>query len=227
MNNCDCIIPFYNEATRPLYVVGVLLKTKFISKIIVIDDGSSDNRTYLELKNKFPQIKVIRLENNQGKAQAIKEGLKFVTSEYVLLIDGDLTNLISAEIEIVINEITSNQNIDMVIFRRVDDKTVVLSRFLRHDIIFSGQRILKTNELKEILNNQVIGYNLEAVINSYMIKYNKEVFWMPLSVHNLFKNEKWGLKKGFFEIGIPAFIGFMSSSDIIYQTLFFCRKKLV
>ena len=44
-NICDCIIPFYNEGSRAVHVVGSVLKVKNLSKIIVVDDGSADRRT--------------------------------------------------------------------------------------------------------------------------------------------------------------------------------------
>lgn len=222
---CDCIIPFYNEGLRPLYVVKSLLKVKSISKIIVVDDGSASNKTYLQLKTQFPSIIVIRLEKNSGKANAVKHGLKHVNSDYVFLIDGDISNIITAEIENVINTITSYLEIDMILLRRVADKTVVFSRFIRHDIIFSGQRILRTKDLIQVLKNKVYGYNLESAVNSYMIENNKHVYWMPSTIHNLFKHEKWGIQEGFFQKGILGFVKFMCSRDIFYQTFFFCRTQ--
>lgn len=221
----SCIIPFYNEELRPVKVVESILKVKGISKIIVVDDGSSDDRAYSEIKSKFPQVISIRLQANKGKAYAIKEGLKYPISDYILLMDGDLTNIKPEEIEKAIIKISNNHEIDMIIFRRVEDKTVIVSHWIRHDIIFSGQRILRRSDLENIMSNEITGYNLESAINSYMIKDHKKVYWMPLSVHNLFKQEKWGYSHGILKVGIPAFIGFMSSPDFFYQTLFFCREE--
>lgn len=221
----SCIIPFYNEELRPVKVVESIVKVKGISKIIVVDDGSIDNRAYLEIKSRFPQVISIRLKTNNGKANAINEGLKYATSDYILLMDGDLTNIKPEEIEKAIVKISNNNEIDMIIFRRVEDKTVIVSHWIRHDVIFSGQRILKRNDLKNVMSSEITGYNLESAINSYMIKNHKKVYWVSLSVHNLFKQEKWGYSHGILKVGIPAFIGFMSSPDILYQTLFFCRKE--
>jgi len=227
MNKFDCVIAYYNEDLRPLYVVESLLKVKGIAKIITVDDGSTEDTTYRKLKNKFPKITSIRLNENKGKAEAIREGFKYVTSPFILLMDGDLTNIIPTEIERAFNKIQNDPKISMIIFRRVADKTVVVSKYLRHDIIFSGQRILKKVDLENSLKQKVFRYNLESAINSYMIKNHKSAYWMPLSVYNLFKQEKWGYSKGIFRIGIPAFIGFMTSSNIIYQTLFYCRNEVI
>lgn len=222
---CDCIIPFHNEGLRPVSVVQTLIESRLFSKIIAVDDGSEDSSTYRKLKKQFPNIITIRLPHNSGKAHAIKEGLQYAISDYVLLMDGDLTNIKEKEIENAIIKISNDQTIDMIIFRRMVDKTVIISRFIRHDIIFSGQRVLRRSDLEQVMDNEIIGYNLESAINRYMIKHHKNVYWMPLSVHNLFKHEKWGYSQGLLKIGIPAFIGFMCSPDIVYQTLFFCRNE--
>ena len=85
---CDCIIPFFNEGSKVLCVVESILKVKNIYRIIVIDDGSNDKTSYLTLKTKFPQVVSIRLKINQGKANAVKEGLKYVKNNYIILLMG-------------------------------------------------------------------------------------------------------------------------------------------
>ncbi len=91
-SKCDCIIPFYNEGNRVVHVVNSILKVRKFSKIIVVDDGSTERITYQKLKNKFSK-RIILLKSiiNKGKANAVKKGLEFVQSEYCLLLDGDLT----------------------------------------------------------------------------------------------------------------------------------------
>lgn len=217
------IIPFYNEGLKPIQVVESIIGLKSLSKVIVIDDGSESNQTYLELKSRFPTVAVIRLNSNKGKATAVKEGLKYVNSEYVFLLDGDLTNIKAQEIENAFAEITFNPEIGMIILRRVEDETVAISHWLRHDIIFSGQRILRTEDLRNVFKTNVTGYQLENAINTYMIKGRRKVYWMPFSIHNKHKTAKWGLfgglKQGFSSV--PYYVNKMG----LWQTLFFCRDK--
>ncbi len=226
-SNCDCIIPFYNEDIRPLGVVEALLKLKHLSKIITVDDGSKDRNTYTTLKKKFSSITSIRLDKNSGKAKAVEEGLKYVTAKYLLLMDGDLTNIKTDELENAISKITNNPEIDMIILRRVEDKTVVVSRLIRHDIIFSGQRILRTDDLKKVFQSKLYGYQLEVAINTYMTKNHKTVFWMPFSIHNLYKFDKRGFIEG-WRVGSKMFAGFVNYAgwrNFLNQTVFFCRKE--
>ncbi|MDO8611027.1 MAG: glycosyltransferase [bacterium] len=222
---CDCIIPFYNEGPKPLKVVEVLLKVKSISKIITIDDGSNSDLTYLELKTKFPQVISIRLEINSGKANVVKEGMKYTKSEYVFFVDGDLTNVIPIEIENTIKKIVNNPKIDMIILKLVTN--IMKSDPFRLYTILSGQRILKKSDLEKIYENNFSGFQLEVAINDYMIKNCKKVFWMNSSIQNLSKYRKWGRIKGIKKVfslfkEIADYIGW---NGFIQQILFFCKQE--
>ena len=91
------IIPVYNEDQ---YILKLLdeLKDFFNSdenEIIIVDDGSTDNsltilNQYKDEKDYNFLLKVIKIENNLGKGNAIQEGLKKTVGEYILLMDADL-----------------------------------------------------------------------------------------------------------------------------------------
>src|SRR4051812_13633595 len=100
MNNkkCSCILPFFNEAERILPVLSVLTAVKNLSEIVCVDDGSTDNASD-NIKEKFPNIVIVKNDKNMGKSDAVARGLKSVTSEYVLLMDADLYNLQTEELE--------------------------------------------------------------------------------------------------------------------------------
>ena len=224
-SKCDCIIPFYNESLKPLGVIEALLKVKSISNIIAVDDGSDDDSTYKELKTKFHQVISIRLKKNSGKSNAVKKGLEYVKAEYVFLFDGDLTNVISDEIENAIKKIINNQEINMIILKLVTD--IMKSDPFRLYTILSGQRILRTSDLKRIYENKFSGFQIEAVINDYMIKNNKKVFWMPSSIHNLSKYRKWGKFEGTKRVFtlFKEIADYICWRNFIWQTMFFCKNK--
>jgi len=226
-NKFDCIVPYYNEGLKPLDIVNALTKVKSISKIIAVDDGSDNNLTYLKLKAKFPQVISIRLKTNNGKANAVKEGLKYVKAEYVFLVDGDHTNINLNEMENAIERITNNPEIDMIILRKMEEETIIVSRYFRHDVIFSGERILRKSDLEEIYKNNFSDYQIEMVINTYMMRNKKSVYWMPSSVHSKNKWVKWGWFEG-TKRALNMFKGFIKYAgwrNFIWQTLFFCRNK--
>lgn len=222
--SCDCIIPYYNEGARPIHVIEDLLKVEGLSRIIAVDDGSADRTTYRELKKRFPNITAIRLEQNTGKPHAVSEGLKFSKSLFCLLLDGDLTNIKAVELENAIQKITSNLQIDMIILRRSADSTA--PAWTRQDIVTSGQRILRKADLEQIFHNYPSGYQLEWAINTYMIRNRKKVYWMPFSIHNKWRHEKYG-----FIAGIKTYLTATQANlrvgvhNLLWQTLFFCRDE--
>lgn len=226
-SKCDRIIPFYNEGLKPIGVIEALTKIKSISKIIIVDDGSNDESTYLQIKTRFPQLKLIRLKTNTGKSNAIREGLKYTNAEYVFLFDGDHTNIKSDEIVHAIKKISDNPEIDMIILRKMEDKTVMISRYFRHDIIFSGERILKKSDLDKIYINSFSDYEIEVAINTYMMKNKKLVYWLPSSVHSKNKWAKWGWVLGTKRASnmFKGFIKYAGWRNFIWQTIFFCRKE--
>ena len=91
------IIPVYNEDQ---YILKLLDELKYFynsdeNEIIIVDDGSTDNSLIIvnQYKNEKDYnflLKVIKIEDNLGKGNAIQEGLKETVGEYILLMDADL-----------------------------------------------------------------------------------------------------------------------------------------
>jgi cellulose synthase/poly-beta-1,6-N-acetylglucosamine synthase-like glycosyltransferase len=83
------LLPSYNEEkniARCITSIKNLNYPQNLIKIIVIDDGSTDN-TFKEA-SKFKDVMVIRKKNG-GKSTALNEGLKHVTTDFVGCLDGD------------------------------------------------------------------------------------------------------------------------------------------
>ena len=87
------VIPAYNEEAfiQPLLERVLAVPTEelgFIKEILVVDDGSSDRTA--ELAEAFEQVRVLRLEKNQGKGAAVQHGISASSGDFVLVQDGDL-----------------------------------------------------------------------------------------------------------------------------------------
>lgn len=85
------IIPTYNEAKTILEVIESVKQQKVsgvTKEIIVVDDASTDNS--YELLKKVKGITLIRHPKNRGKGAAIRNALKKVTGDIVLIQDADL-----------------------------------------------------------------------------------------------------------------------------------------
>ncbi|WP_083960508.1 poly-beta-1,6-N-acetyl-D-glucosamine synthase [Methylomonas lenta] len=86
------VVPCHNEGREIADTIEFLLQQQYPDfEIIAVNDGSQDNTLdiLLELAAKHPQLRVINLEQNQGKAVALRTGALFSNNEYLICIDGD------------------------------------------------------------------------------------------------------------------------------------------
>mgnify|MGYP001567832488 CR=1 FL=1 len=202
-------------------VLEEVVKVQKLSEIICVDDASYKDQSD-EIKKSYPNIKLIRLNKNLGKSGAIFEGLKKAQGNFILLLDADLRNLNHNEIDNAIKAIEENPDIDMLILRRI--KAPLFVKITRGDVLATGERIVKKKYLQEILNRSTHSWQLESVINLYMYKHKKKVFWIPHSGINT--HWKWGLKtdlkyhkrklKDIFSIKL---------TNLIKLFLFFAKKE--
>ncbi|MGH7930936.1 MAG: glycosyltransferase family 2 protein [Candidatus Binatia bacterium] len=93
------LIPVYNEERTVEEVVRRVKAVPISKEIILIDDGSQDqSRQILErlrrenerVADSSSELKVIFKPSNQGKGAAIREALRHMTGEIVIIQDADL-----------------------------------------------------------------------------------------------------------------------------------------
>ncbi|MCC9168276.1 glycosyltransferase family 2 protein [Pontibacter harenae] len=188
-----CLIPFFNEKERIGCVLEVVTKIKSVTQVLCVDDGSTDGTSKI-IKSKWPKVQLVKLPKNGGKTAAIRYGLQHVKNEHVLMMDADLQGLKKEEIEDAIKAYTEYDAIDMVILRRVNSPWFV--KWYRSDVLLSGERILRTADLREILAQSLKPYQLEVAINRYMLRHKKQVRWVPWSALNTYKVDKLGVWDG-------------------------------
>ena len=117
MKKISVIIPLYNERESLAELYGLIVKAlesiQASGEIIFVDDGSTDG-SYDELKkirDKNPEVKIIRFLANSGKAAALQAGFDVAEGEYVITMDADLQDD-PAEIPALVEAIESGY--DMV-----------------------------------------------------------------------------------------------------------------
>jgi hypothetical protein len=174
----------------------------------------------------YPRVALVRLPANRGKARAVQHGLRFITSPRVLLVDADLQGLQAQEIEDAIQQIVKQPTIDMVILRRIN--SIPSTRLTRGDVLFSGERILHTQDLKNVLARSPENYQLEITLNQYMMDNDKCVYWMPSSATNTLKVTKHGWLSGLLqEVGmITEMLLYCGLDNYLQQLLAFARAKV-
>jgi glycosyltransferase involved in cell wall biosynthesis len=232
MNKITCIIPYFNEQKRIFETLKTVTKLQNLHQIICVDDGS-DDKNYLEIEKRYPtKIKVIRLSKNQGKSAAVYQGLKQVTTPWVMLLDADLQNIKLSEFQNAIDSVTTAdpKTLDMIILRRSWYSIFVTA--IRHDILMSGERILKTTDLLNVFEHPIgkkppTGYQLEIAINLYMMNHQKKCYWLQTSLKNSYKINKWGLEKslGKYWDEVSGYTGYAGLGNYLKQLILFCNWK--
>ena len=96
MKTLSVVIPVYNETELLEELIGrtnkVLLEMEISYEILLVDDGSVDDSwsKITSLKARFPNLKSIKFSRNFGHHYAISAGLREVTGDFAVVMDGDL-----------------------------------------------------------------------------------------------------------------------------------------
>ena len=116
------IIPFYNEEKRIDFDCFHQIFNNYLQyNFILVDDGSTDNTSIIldEFKNKFPNLTILKLDKNIGKAEAIRAAvLSISTADFIVYYDADLATPFS-ELEKLIQFSIQNPNYLLVMGARI------------------------------------------------------------------------------------------------------------
>ncbi|MCH7519394.1 MAG: polyprenol monophosphomannose synthase [Candidatus Dadabacteria bacterium] len=92
------VIPTYNEADNIPILVEKVFKIfsdeKLDGHIIIVDDDSPDQtwKVAENLKDKFPNLEVLRRQDKRGLSSAVLDGFALANTEIVGVIDADLSH---------------------------------------------------------------------------------------------------------------------------------------
>ncbi len=90
------IIPAFNEARNIPELLNrisnVSITNKLDIEVVFVDDGSTDNteNVITDFTDKKIQILYVKFRKNQGKSEALSEGIKRANNELVITMDADL-----------------------------------------------------------------------------------------------------------------------------------------
>lgn len=187
----SCIICAYNEGERILEVLNVAKEIALLDEIIVVNDGSTDNTK--EILSKIDRIKLIDLEKNMGKGDAMQTGIENSNGEIILFLDADLKGLTKRHIEDLLEPIIRRE-VDMTLSFRDNSGEPLFGID-----IFSGERVLR-REILEKIDLRGTGYGVEAAINKFIVENGYG--WKSIKCRGLkitLKEEKFGLFRGLFK----------------------------
>ncbi|MDP7116269.1 MAG: glycosyltransferase [Candidatus Woesearchaeota archaeon] len=160
-----CILPVYNEGKTVGNVLKVLVNSKMLDNILIINDGSKDNSAKEVKKFKSKKIKFVNLKKNMGKGNAIREGIKGLKTDIVFMCDADLIRFKEQNINEIINPVIKGQ-VEMCM--GIKDNPVRGFTFIYYVFQLAGERAMKYKDFKKIMSNPLIeGWGIESVINRY------------------------------------------------------------
>ena len=116
------IIPTYNNATTLAGVIKDVVG--YIDKIIVVNDGSTDNT--IEILNNFPSAQVISYSKNMGKGWALRKAFAYAIESgftHAITIDSDGQHF-AGDLPAFINKISENANAIIIGARNMGQASV-------------------------------------------------------------------------------------------------------
>ncbi|MBN2776441.1 MAG: glycosyltransferase [Bacteroidales bacterium] len=134
------IIAAKNEAINLQKFLPLVLTQNYPDyEVIVVDDGSFDDtqKVLSELTEAYKHLRIIKLENSQGKKLALTAGIKSASSEFLLFIDADCYPASENWIDVMVNSFSDNRQIVLGYGAYRDERTM-LSDFIRFDTYLIG-----------------------------------------------------------------------------------------
>lgn len=152
------IIPVYNGESCIAQAVSSALSQNYENfDVLVVNDGSKD-RT-LEVLNSIndSRLKVLNLEENQGRSQARNIGVQNSSADYIAFLDAD-DQIRSDKLQLQINYMLNNQldicgswgcaifsNKNKILFKHPVEDSVIKSRIIKSHTFIHSSIIMRRN----------------------------------------------------------------------------------
>lgn len=163
------IICAYNEEKTIRNVLIAILNCKIFNEIVIVNDGSNDNTK--EIINEFvdePNILVINIDTNKGKGYAMSIGIENSTSDYIVFIDADLTEISAKNLKAPILNLLSpliNNEVDMALGQPF---ITILNYKINPFKSLTGERAVKRIDILPLLEKMKESrFGVETLINLY------------------------------------------------------------
>lgn len=153
------IIPAHNEAVTVGAVVDAALAASFVSRVVVVSDGSTDDT---ERVARVAGADVISLPVQSGKGAALMHGVAEADTDVVVFLDADLQGLRPDHVDALIRPVQAGQVVMQVGLR---DRGAMARWVEPHLLWLSGQRALRREVFLSVDPNARRGYRVEASLN--------------------------------------------------------------
>ncbi len=195
----NILVPAYNEGPRIGAVLDVLCsyKPNIRTRVVVIDDGSTDNTA--SIAGQYP-VEQISFNINRGKGAALQKGIDYtVRADYWLFVDADLINLTHRHLDDLLIPLFKDKEVAMTVgvFRGGRPLTDLAHRFFG---ILNGQRGFAGSFVEKLPDLSWSRFGVEVFISKYAAWQKHTIAYPYLKglTHHM-KEAKYGFFKGLFE----------------------------
>lgn len=203
------IIPAYNEGKTIGGVLRTLTQLKVLDEIIVVSDGSNDN-TVSVAKNY--NVRIIELDENQGKSKAILLGVQNSDAKTILMLDADLIGLTPEHVIALLNPVLSGDyDMSVGVFKHGRGATDLAQKLAPY---LSGQRAINREFFEKLELYHIKDYGIEMALTKIAEKDKVRVKQVELwDLTHVMKEEKRGL-----------WIGLLSRMKMYWDVIFYAIK---
>jgi len=182
MKTLTALIPFCNEERTIGELVSQLNTLPFgiLSECIFVDDGSTDKSSQILLQALLGvQFKSqIFTKSNGGKASAIREGAKALTTSHVVILDSDL-ELATSDIEKLWQVVKSGESDYVFGYRAFLAHSSFTYRYSRGNQLISNIYGILFNE---VITDIMCGYKLVPSDTLKSLPYKYERFGLEIEI---------------------------------------------
>lgn len=147
------IFPNYNGGNEPLDCLKSINKLKFNKEkieIIVVDNNSTDNSD-INIRKKYPLVKLIKMKRNYGFAKAVNIGISKSHGDYIFIANDDLI-FEENSLQIMVDYQTSNKQTGLVggkIYYKYSPHKIASSGFFMNKWTGNIFRAKQVDKIKE------------------------------------------------------------------------------
>ena len=182
MKTLTALIPFFNEERTIIELIKQLdtLPKGILAECIFVDDGSTDKSLQL-LSQALTDVQFksqIISKANGGKASAIKEGAKALTTTHVVILDSDL-ELATSDIERLWQVVQSGENDYVFGYRAFLAHSSFTYRYSRGNQLISNIYGILFNE---VITDIMCGYKLVPAETLKSLPYKYKHFGLEIEI---------------------------------------------
>lgn len=186
------VIPAFNEARTIGALVRSVVRHPSVAEVIVVDDGSTDMTSR---HASDAGARVIRIDQNLGKAAAMDRGVAHASSDIILFLDGDLAGITHEKVDRIIRPVVEGRY-DMYV-AILSRRSYWLNRILHFFPILAGTRAVRRTLWEAVPLRYKRGFQIEIALNYFSRgSAHRAGFEVVSGVAHTIKERKHGLFRG-------------------------------